>query len=234
MATAPLIFGRFYPTKSPIHAAPAVVKLPVTLALIIACFFFRGFAGLGLMAALTVLLYVLARIPAKVAAKTAAPLLVFAVLTAVLNLFFIATGDVLWAWGPFRITTDSLFSAGFYGARLTILVFVACLLTLTTPVMQVVKATARLMGPLRHVGVPVEELALMAGMAIRFLPLFAEEWVTIRQAREARGANMTFNPFKGGIRTVASLIIPLFVSAFRHAETISAAMDARCFDLRAQ
>ena len=232
MAGAPLIFGRFYPQKSPVHAANVTVKLLCVLVLMVACFAVRGFIGLGVMCAVTAALYALARIPVGVAWKTAAPLLFFAALTAIMNLFFINTGEVLVSWGFLHITSDSLFSAGFYGVRLTVLVFIACLLTLTTPVLAIVKATAKLLSPLCRIGVPVDELSMMTGMAIRFLPVFAEELVTIRQAREARGADMTFNPFKGGLRNIASLIIPLFVSAFRHAETISAAMDARCFNLR--
>ena len=231
MAGAPLIFGRFYPGKSPVHKTNVIVKLLAVLVLMAACFMVEDFIGLGIIALVVAGLYALARIPVGVALKTAAPLLVFAVLTAVMNLFFIATGETLWQWGIFHITTDSLFAAGFYGLRLTILVFIACLLTLTTPVLAIVKATAKLLRPLNRIGVPVEELSMMTGMAIRFLPLFAEELVTIRQARQARGADMSFNPFKGGLKTIASLIIPLFISAFRHAETISAAMDARCFRL---
>ena len=231
MAGAPLIFGRFYPGKSPVHKTNVIVKLLAVLVLMAACFIVDDFIGLGIIALVVAGLYALARIPAGVALKTAAPLLVFAVLTAVMNLFFIATGETLWQWGIFHITTGGLFAAGFYGLRLTILVFIACLLTLTTPVLAIVKATAKLLRPLNRIGVPVEELSMMTGMAIRFLPLFAEELVTIRQARQARGADMSFNPFKGGLKTIASLIIPLFISAFRHAETISAAMDARCFRL---
>ena len=231
MANAPLIFGRYYPAKSPIHACSTIVKLLFVLAYMAACFIVKDFIGLGILALVAVILYVLAKIPPATAWKTAAPLLIFAVLTAIMNLFFITTGDMLWQWGPFHITTGSLFAAGFFGLRLAILVFIACLLTLTTPVLAIVKATAKLLSPLRHVGVPVDELAMMCGLAIRFLPLFAEELVNIRQAREARGADMTLNPFKGGLKTIASMIVPLFVSAFRHAETISAAMDARCFQV---
>ncbi len=200
----------------------------------IACFCADGFLGLGIVALIVALFYALARIPVAVAWKTAAPLLIFAVLTAIFNLFFVSTGEVLAQWWIFRITTDSLFSAGFYSLRLTILVFTACLLTLTTPVLSIVKTSAKLLGFLRRFGVPVNEIAMMAGMAIRFLPLFAEELVTIRQARQARGDAMSFNPFKGGLHTIATLIIPLFESAFRHAELISAAMDARCFNLSAE
>ena len=232
MATSPLIFGRYFPAESPLHRLGAVWKLPAVLVVMVACFCVKGFLGLGIIACGVAVLYAVARIPLTTALKTAAPLLIFAVLTAILNLFFVTGGETLFSWGPFHITTESLFAAGFFGLRLTVLVFIACLLTLTTPVLAIVKATATLLSPLRRVSVPVDELAMMCGMAIRFLPLFAEEWVTIRQAREARGARMSYNPFKGGLKTVASLIIPLFVSAFRHAETISAAMDARCFDLR--
>ncbi len=231
MASSPLIFGSYYPEKSPVHSTNVTVKLFAVLAFFIACFSVKNFLGLGIIAVIVAVLYAVARIPFNVAFKAAAPLLIFAILTAICNLFFIATGDVLAQWWIFRITTDSLFAAGFYSLRLCVLVFTACLLTLTTPVLAIVKTTAKLLGFLRRFGVPVNELAMMAGMAIRFLPLFAEELVTIRQARQARGDAMSFNPFKGGIHTVSTLVIPLFVSAFRHAETISAAMDARCFNL---
>ncbi|MBP5314210.1 MAG: energy-coupling factor transporter transmembrane protein EcfT, partial [Eggerthellaceae bacterium] len=169
------------------------------------------------------------KIPFKTAIKTAAPLLIVSVLTFLFNLFFNTTGEVLLSWWIVTITSDGVYAAFFFGIRLSLLIFIACLLTLTTSILKITDATEDILLPLQKIGFPTHELAVITNIAIRFLPMFAQEFVTIRQARQARGSNMSFNPFKGGLKTLGSILTTLFVSAFRHADTLSQAMDARCY-----
>ena len=99
------------------------------------------------------------------------------------------------------------------------------LLTLTTATLDITDAFEFLLRPFRRIGVPAHELSMMMGIALRFLPQFTFELQTVYRAQISRGA--TFS--KGRLRMLASLMVPLFTSAFRHAETLSSAMDARCY-----
>lgn len=85
------------------------------------------------------------------------------------------------------------------------------------------------MAPLSRIGVPAHELGMILGIALRFLPQFMTELGIIYRAQKSRGAHFSANPFRGGIQSLTALLIPLFTSAFRHAETLSAAMEARCY-----
>ena len=85
------------------------------------------------------------------------------------------------------------------------------------------------MAPLSRIGVPAHELGMILGIALRFLPQFMTELGIIYRAQKSRGAHFNANPFRGGIQSLTALLIPLFTSAFRHAETLSAAMEARCY-----
>lgn len=224
-----MIFGRYWPAHSVIHSLDARTKLIATLLIIIACFVPTDFAGQAAIAVVLVIIYALAKIPPLVAVRTVLPLMFIVVLTMLFNLFFTQGGDVLVQWGVITISQTGVRACLFFGIRLTLLLFAACLLTLTTTVMDVTDASEKLLSPLKALHLPIHELTMIAGIALRFLPLFAREAATIRDAQLARAAVLTYNPFKGGIRTMGSLIVPLFESAFRHAETLSAAMDARCY-----
>ena len=103
------------------------------------------------------------------------------------------------------------------------------LLTLTTATLDITAAFERLMAPLSRIGVPAHELGMILGIALRFLPQFMTELGIIYCAQKSRGAHFNANPFRGGIQSLTALLIPLFTSAFRHAETLSAAMEARCY-----
>ena len=105
----------------------------------------------------------------------------------------------------------------------------ANLLTLTTTTLDITEAFERLLAPLARFGVPAHEFALILGIALRFLPQFAEELHTIRIAQLARGAKLATSPTRSGIAGLTSLLVPLFASAFRHADTLASAMEARCY-----
>ena len=124
-----------------------------------------------------------------------------------------------------RISEAGLWQAAFIACRLLLLLLGMSLLTLTTATLDITDAFEYLLRPFRRIGVPAHELSMMMGIALRFLPQFTFELQTVYRAQISRGA--TFS--KGRLRMLASLMVPLFTSAFRHAETLSAAMDARCY-----
>ena len=169
------------------------------------------------------------RIPLLQAIRAIGPLLVLVVLTALLNVLFVQGGHVYFEFGIICVSEKGIQSAIFIGCRLLLLLMGMSLLTLTTTTLDITAAFERLMAPLARIGVPAHELGMILGIALRFLPQFMTELGIIYRAQKSRGAHFNANPFRGGIQSLTALLIPLFTSAFRHAETLSAAMEARCY-----
>lgn len=219
------IIGRYVPGTSPIHRMDPRAKLLLALALMVVVFVAQGFAGLAVCAVFVAVFFALARIPFTLALRSIAPLLFIVVITALLNIFWVQGGALVFEWGFIRIFESGLVQAGFVSLRLVLLLFAMSLLTLTTQTLDLTDAFEHLLRPFTRFGLPAHELSMMMGIAIRFLPQFARELTTIHHAQVSRGATFAH----GRIRTLLSLIVPLFASAFRHAETLSAAMEARCY-----
>lgn len=219
------IIGRYWPGSSPVHRMDARAKLVLALAFMVVAFVAQTFAGLAVCAAFTAAFFALSRIPFGSALRSIAPLAFIVVITALLNIFFVQGGQVLFEWWIIRVSTGGLVQAAFISCRLLLLLLGMSLLTLTTPTLDLTDAFEHLLSPLARIGVPAHELSMMMGIALRFLPQFAQELTTIYRAQVSRAA--TFSD--GRIRMLLSLMVPLFTSAFRHAETLSAAMEARCY-----
>lgn len=223
------LFGRYWPGESPIHALDPRMKLTGVVIAMVAIFLARSYAALGVAALFVAAFFIVARIPFGQAFKSIAPLLFIVLLTAFLNLFFIQSGEVYAQAGPFVISQGGIDSAIFLSIRLTLLLLCASLLTLTTTSIDLTDAFESMLGPFARFGFPAHEFAMVMGIALRFLPQFMDELRTIRAAQLSRGAHVSANPFHGGLQGLSSLMVPLFTSAFRHAETLSNGMDARCY-----
>lgn len=224
-------FGRFWPETSILHRLDARVKLVLALALVVIVFFAKSYYGLLFMTVATIVFYAMGRIPLRIGLKAILPLMPIVVLTFILNLFFVHGGDVLLGGRFIQISQAGLHQACFIGWRLTLLISAMCLLTLTTSTLTIADATESLLKPFQRIGVPAHELSMMMGIALRFLPLFAEEFRHMYDAQVSRGALLDTAPKKlgGKARLAASLLVPMFASAFRHADTLSQAMDGRCY-----
>lgn len=223
------VFGRYRPGESPLHRMDPRAKLVLSLAFMVIVFCAQTPLGLAVCAAFAVGFFALARIPLGAGLRSIGPLAFIVVLTALLNILFVQGGQVYFQWWIIEVSQKGLESAGFIGCRLLLLLLGMSLLTLTTTTLDITDAFERLLMPFARFGVPAHELGMMMGIALRFLPQFMFELKTIYQAQISRGATITANPFKGGLSLIGSLVVPLFTSAFRHAETLSAAMEARCY-----
>lgn len=219
------LFGRYWPGTSPVHRMDARVKLVLSFVVMASAFAAQSFPGLLVCAAFVFAFFALAGIPAASAFRSVAPLALIVVATALLNVLFVQGGDVLFEWWIIRVSEAGLWQAAFVACRLLVLLLGMSLLTLTTPTLDITEAFEWLLGFLRPLGVPAHELGMMMGIALRFLPQFAFELRTIHRAQASRGATLS----KGRLRMLSALVVPLFTSAFRHADTLSAAMDARCY-----
>lgn len=219
------ILGRYWPGTSPIHRMDPRAKLLLSLAVMVVIFVAQTFWSLAVCALLVLGFFAISNIPLRSALRSIVPLLFVVVITALLNIFFVHDGTVVFQWAFITITDEGLIKAVFLAIRLVLLLLAMSLLTLTTETLDITDAFEYLLRPLARLGMPAHELSMMMGIALRFLPQFIIELQTIYRAQVSRGAQ-----FKDGkLSMVKSLVIPLFTSAFRHAETLSLAMDARCY-----
>ena len=223
------LFGRYWAADSLIHQLDPRIKLLGAIALVIITFLANSFLALAIMCAAIATLFWLAHIPMDQALKSILPLVFIIVLTALFNFFFVRGGTVFVDWGWITISSEGMRMAVFVAIRLTLLLLSGSLLTLTTTTLDITEAFEYLLSPLNKLNVPAHEFALVMGIALRFLPQFVDEFRTIRAAQVSRGARLTSSPTKSGLASLTSLLVPLFTSAFRHADTLSAAMDARCY-----
>lgn len=223
------MFGSYFAGDSPFHRMDPRAKLLLACAFIIIVLCAKDFAGLAICALFVAAAYLIARIPLGKAFRSIAPLAFIVVVAALLNLFVVQGGTVYIQWFFIQISEAGIRSCLFIACRLLLMLLGMSLITMTTMTFDTTEAFEQLMRPFRRIGLPAHELAMIMGIALRFLPQFATELQTIYQAQISRGATFAENPFRGGLRMLSSIMVPLFTSAFRHAETLSFAMDARCY-----
>jgi len=172
----------------------------------------------------------LSRISYKVIVKGLKPIVFIAVFTAVINLFW-TTGekpliDVLFI----RVYPEGLWRALFMIVRIVSLVAGASiLLTYTTSPMDLTDAMERLLSPLKKIGLPIHEFAMMMSLALRFVPTLIEETEKIINAQKARGADFETGNLLQRARALIPILIPLFVSSFTRATELATAMECRCY-----
>jgi energy-coupling factor transport system permease protein len=83
--------------------------------------------------------------------------------------------------------------------------------------------------PLKLIRFPVHELALIMSIALRFIPILTDETSRIMNAQKARGANFETGGLIRRVKAMLPILIPLLISAFRRADELGDAMDARCY-----
>ena len=205
------------------------VKLVLTMVFIVMLFMSSSFYGLLVGIVYTFMAFAASRIPFKMMFKSLKPIIPIIIFTAILNILFVRTGDVLWQLGFIRITQQGIHTAVFMVVRIVCLIVGTSLLTYTSSPIELTDAIERLLSPLKKLKVPVHELAMMMTIALRFIPTLIEETDKIMSAQKARGADMETGSIIKRARALIPILIPLFVSSFRRAEELALAMECRCY-----
>src|SRR5436309_344541 len=199
--------------------------------LLVAVFVVRDFSGYALLTLFLLAVVVASQIPLGYLLRGLRPILFLLLITVVLNVFFsgIQSGTVLFQLGPLVATREAVMRAAFVGYRLVALILVTSLLTFTTSPVQLTDGIERILRPFRRLGVPAHELAMMMTIALRFIPTLLEETEKIMKAQMARGAEFERGNVLRRARALVPVLVPLFVSAFRRADELALAMEARCY-----
>ncbi len=199
-----------------------------TLIYVVSLFVFRGLAGFVAVTVALCLVIWLSKVPVGYMVKGLKAIVVILLITAVFNLF-LTPGETIFIVWKFKITYEGLQNAGFMVIRLIYLILGSSVLTLTTTPNQLTDGLEKSMKPLNKIHVPVHEIAMMMSIALRFIPILIEETDKIMKAQLARGADFESGNLLKKAKSMVPLLVPLFVSAFRRANDLAMAMEARCY-----
>lgn len=167
--------------------------------------------------------------PARLVLRPLRALTVFLVITALINLFFIATGPVIWQAGPLAIHRDGAHAAVLYTVRFFLMLVAGSLLMRTTRPLALADALQALLRPFERCGLDTGQVALTASIALQFVPILSAEARSIVAAQASRGARWEILGPVAYARAFVPLLVPLFASALRHAEQLGRAMEARAY-----
>jgi len=223
-----ITLGQYYPGDSWIHKLDPRTKIIGTFVYLIALFLVTDFWGFLIAVAGISMVVAISRVPLSFILKGLKPVFIIILFTFVINMFM-TKGEVLISWKFLEITREGLYNAFFMGIRLVLLIIGSSILTLATKPIKLTDGIESLLGPLKKIGVPAHELAMMMTIALRFIPTLLEETDKIMKAQMARGADFESGNIFKRAKSLIPLLIPLFISAFRIAQDLAMAMEARCY-----
>lgn len=223
-----ITLGQYYQADSPIHKMDPRVKLIGTICYIISLFLFRNVSTYVIATVFLITVIRISKVPFRFITRGMKSIVVLMMITVVFNLF-LTPGDTLVQFYRLKITRQGVEASVYMIIRLTYLIIGSSLMTLTTTPNNLTDGMEKLLKPLSIVKVPVHEVAMMMSIALRFIPILLEETDKIMKAQMARGADFENGNLIQKAKNLVPLLVPLFISAFRRANDLAMAMEARCY-----
>ena len=222
-----IALGRYLPLNTFTHKLDPRFKIMGMLLLMVSVFFPSGFIGYGVIAVFVLTSLLLTKISLKMILKSMKPMIFMLSFLFVINALVIRTGYVLFSLYSFTLYSDAVFQTLYIMVRLTLMIVITTLLTVSTKPMDLTLGIEDLLSPFKRIGLPSHEIAMMISIALRFIPTLIDETNRIMKAQASRGVDLKEGSFKEKIMAILSLIVPLFVSSFQRAEELADAMEAR-------
>lgn len=223
-----ITIGQYVKGDSILHRLDPRTKIFGMLAIMVALFFVNNWIGLVYAAVVVFAVLFASQMPLKFYIRGVKPLRWILLFTAAIQIF-LTPGEIIWQWGILHITAEGVRLAIFMCVRLVLLVMTTSVLTLTTTPIVLTDAVENLLSPFKRIGVPAHELAMMMTIALRFIPLLADETEKIMAAQKARGAAFDEGGLMDRARALLPILVPLFLSAINRASELAMAMEARCY-----
>ncbi len=224
-----ITLGQYYPGDSFIHKIDPRVKIISTFCYIIGLFLIETLLDYVWIVLFLGVIIGVSKVPLKFMLKGLRPLIVIIIITFGINIFM-TPGEELYRLGILKVTREGLHQGVFMGIRLILLIIGSSILTLTTKPIKLTDGIEKLLNPYKKIGVPAHELAMMMTIALRFIPTLLEETDKIMKAQMARGADFESGNLMKRAKSLIPLLVPLFISAFRRADELAMAMEARCYN----
>lgn len=223
-----ITIGQYFPGDTIIHRLDPRIKIIIISLFITSLFFINSFLPYVFILAFILSVIKISKLPLKFILKGLKPLYFIILITFTINLFM-TRGEVITELGPLTITKEGLYQAVFMALRLIFLITGTSLLTLTTSPIALTDGIEKLLNPFKRIGLPAHELAMMMTIALRFIPTLLEETDKIMKAQMARGADFESGNILNRAKSLVPLLVPLFINAFRRADELATAMEARCY-----
>lgn len=223
-----ITLGQYYPADSVIHKLDPRTKLFGTLLFIISVFSFDGLLGFGVITLFMFGIIYLSKVPLSFMVRGLRAIVILLLIAGALNLFLTPGQPLITLW-KIVITKEGVKNASLMTVRMIYLIMGTSVMTLTTTPNQLTDGLEKSLRPLSKIHVPVHEIAMMMSIALRFIPILIEETDKIMKAQMARGADFESGGLIKKAKNMVPLLVPLFVSAFRRANDLALAMEARCY-----
>ena len=223
-----ITLGQYYQTESEIHRLDPRVKIVATLLFIISLFIVDNFIGYVIAAAFLGLEIHMSHVPFRFIMRGMKTIVFLLLITVVFNLFLTPGTPLIHLW-KLTITYEGLALASMMAVRLIFLIIGSSVMTLTTTPNHLTDGLESLMNPMKKIHVPVHEISMMMSIALRFIPILLEETDKIMKAQMARGADFKSGNLMRKAKAMIPILVPLFISAFRRANDLALAMEARCY-----
>ncbi len=223
-----ITIGQFFPGNSLLHRMDPRAKIIGTTIFVVTIFLANTPLAYGIVAAFTIGAMLLSRLPLRLMWNAIKPLWIIIVFTMGIHIFT-TPGNSIISYGIINITDNGLAMGLQMAARLVFLILFSSLLTYTTSPIRLTDGIEHLLNPFRRIGVPAHELAMMMTIALRFIPTLLDETDRIMKAQSARGADFVTGSIIQRAKNMVPLLVPLFISAFRRADELAIAMEARCY-----
>lgn len=223
-----ITLGQFFPGNSILHRLDPRTKIILLFMLMILIFSVDGIFSYSILTAATIALIFISKVPPLIILKSLKPLLWIILFTLAIHLVS-HDGEILAQFFIFKITDEGIKFGVLLSLRLIILITLSSLLTFTTSPVQLTDALENILSPLKKIGVPAHELAMMMTIALRFIPTLIEETDKIIKAQKSRGVDFESGNFLHRMKMFVPILVPLFLSSFRRADELAMAMEARCY-----
>lgn len=223
-----ITIGQYFPGDSVLHRMDPRVKIVLLFFFIVGIFIFDTRGAYAVMSVFTLLLMLLSHVPLRMMARSVKPLWWILAFTFLVHLCS-TPGEIFARVWIFDFTYTGFWQGFFVCLRLVLLILLSSLLTFTTSPLALTDALESLLRPLKRFGVPAHELAMMMTIALRFVPTLIEETDKIIKAQQSRGSDFSSGNLMKRVKSLIPILVPLFISAFRRADELAMAMEARCY-----
>ena len=226
-----ITLGQYYAVDSPIHRLDPRIKIVCAILYIVIVFMCMNIASIALLLLSAIAIVLLSNIPIKIVFRSVRTIVFIIAFTAIINLFWTGgDGAPLLDLGFAQVYKEGIINAVFLIVRIFVLIIgSSVLLTYTTTPIALTDGIERLLSPLKKIGLPVHDFAMIMTIALRFIPTLMEEAEKIMSAQKARGADFTNGSIFDRAKSLIPILIPLFSSSIRHALDLATAMECRCY-----
>lgn len=222
-----ILFGRYIPGDTIIYRIDPRAKILYSFLYIIIIFLANNWQSYTALVVLTLIPLLSTGLSVKTLWNGVKPLVWLILFTSLLQLFFGGSGHVYLKWGIIQISAGGIVTSIYVFLRFTLIILISTILTLTTMPLEIADGIEYLLTPLKFFRVPVQRIALIMSIALRFVPTLFDQAIKIMNAQRARGADFNDGSILKRMKSIVPLFVPLFISSLNTALDLSTAMEAR-------